>query len=192
MLILAIDSSHQNQSLAVFDDIQQRFILETKHEQQSSQLISLLVESFHEAKLKPQDIGLMACSTGPGSFTGIRSTITVAKTLAAELNIPIYTTNHFELVRFENQLLDSDPVAIPAGKNDYFISLNTNYSDLEANYFSLEHNEHKVYELQAVNVSSLIINMMNKSTTRSQQSTINYKELQPYYLREPSINLKAN
>ena len=77
MLILALDSSSQTQSLAVFDDIKQRFIIETQRQSQSSQLISLLVESFQEANLKPQDLGLLACSVGPGSFTGIRSTITI-------------------------------------------------------------------------------------------------------------------
>jgi tRNA threonylcarbamoyl adenosine modification protein YeaZ len=186
MLILALDSSSQSQSLAVFDDIKQSFIIDTRRQSQSSQLISLLAESFQKADLKPQDLGLLACSVGPGSFTGIRSTITIIKTLAAELNLEIYTVNNFQLVRFENQLNESDPIAIAAGKNDYFISLNADYANLETNFFSLESNGHKVYELRERNISKLIIETFNAT-----QSLINYKVLEPYYLREPSINIKV-
>jgi tRNA threonylcarbamoyl adenosine modification protein YeaZ len=186
MLILALDSSNQAQSLAVFDDIEQRFIIETQQQSKSSKLISLLVESFQEAGLKPEDIGLLACSVGPGSFTGIRSTITIVKTLAAELDLKIYAVNNFRLTRFENQLSDSDPVIIAAGKNDYFISLDTDYTNLKTNFFSLETNGHKVYELRENNIASLIIKTFN-----AQEPLINYKDLQPYYLREPSINVKA-
>lgn len=187
MLILALDSSHQTQSLAVFDDIKQEFIIETQQQSKSSQLISLLVESFQRVNLKPQDIGLLACSVGPGSFTGIRSTITIVKTLAAELNLQVYAVNNFQLIRSVNQLKDSDPVALAAGKNDYFISLDTDYTNLETNFFSLENNGHKVYELQEQNIASLIIKTLN-----ARCSLISYKDLQPYYLREPSINIKAN
>ncbi len=191
MLILALDSSNQTQSLAVFDDVEQRFIIEVEQQSKSSQLISLLVESFQQANLKPQDIGLLACSVGPGSFTGIRSTITVVKTLAAELKLEIFTTNNFNLVRFENQLRDSNPVAIAAGKNDYFISLDTDYANIQTNFFSLENNGLKVYEIQEQNTSKLIIKLLKHLTIEGAASTLNYKELQPYYLREPSINVKA-
>ncbi len=187
MLILAIDSSNQAQSLAVFDDIEQRFIIEAQQQSKSSQLIALLVDSFQQANLKPQDIGLLACSMGPGSFTGIRSTITLIKTLAAELNLQVYAVNNFQLARFENQLKDSDPVTIAAGKNDYFISLDTDYSNLQTNYFSLESNGHKVYELQEPNIAKLIIQKFNTEGS----APINYKDLQAYYLREPSINIQA-
>ncbi len=186
MLILALDSSHQTQSLAVFDDIKQEFVIEAQQQSKSSQLISLLVESFQGVNLKPQDIGLLACSVGPGSFTGIRSTITIVKTLAAELDLQIYAVNNFQLARSINQLRDSDPVAIAAGKNDYFISLDSNYTNLETNFFSLENNGHKVYELPEQNIASLIIKTLN-----TQYPLISYKDLQPYYLREPSINIQA-
>ena len=186
MLILALDSSQQTQSLAVFDDIEQRFIIEAQQQNKSSQLISLLVESFQRAGLKAQNIGLLACSVGPGSFTGIRSNITIVKTLAAEFDLKICAMNNFDLVRFENQLRDSDPVIIAAGKNDYFISLDTDYANLETNFFSLETNGHKVYELREQNIAKLIIKTLN-----AQSPLLNYKDLQPYYLREPSINVKA-
>ncbi len=187
MLILAIDSSNQAQSLAVFDDIEQRFIIEAQQQSKSSQLISLLVESFQKAGLRPQNIGLVACSVGPGSFTGIRSSITLIKTLAAELDLKIYAVNNFDLIRFENQLSDSDPLAIAAGKNDYFISLDTDYNNLATNYFSLESYGHKVYELQEPNIAKLIIKKFNTEG----KALINYKNLQAYYLREPSINIQA-
>ncbi len=185
MLILAIDSSQQTQSLAVFDDTKQSFIVENTQVNKSSQLMPALVSGFEQAKIKPQDIGLLACSVGPGSFTGIRTAITIIKTLAAELNLQIFAVNNFQLLRFANQLSNNNALAMPAGKNDYFISLDTNYSDTQTNFFSAELLEHKVYRLEDFQSAKLIIEMYLKT---EQKTTINYKDLQPYYLREPSIN----
>jgi tRNA threonylcarbamoyladenosine biosynthesis protein TsaB len=42
-----------------------------------------------EAGLKPQDLGLLAVSRGPGSFTGIRIGVTTIRALGLALNIPV-------------------------------------------------------------------------------------------------------
>jgi tRNA threonylcarbamoyl adenosine modification protein YeaZ len=44
-----------------------------------------------EVNIKPTDIDKIMVVNGPGSFTGIRIGLTVAKTISYSLNIPIYT-----------------------------------------------------------------------------------------------------
>ena len=51
---------------------------------------------FKKAKLKPKDINKIVVINGPGSFTGIRIGITIAKTYAWALNLDIITVNALE------------------------------------------------------------------------------------------------
>ncbi|GEK33500.1 tRNA (adenosine(37)-N6)-threonylcarbamoyltransferase complex dimerization subunit type 1 TsaB [Kurthia sibirica] len=44
---------------------------------------------FTRAKLTPKDLNAIAVSEGPGSYTGVRIGVTIAKTLAWTLKIPI-------------------------------------------------------------------------------------------------------
>ncbi len=52
----------------------------------SAFLISTLQEIMSENGIKPQDVDLIATNIGPGSFTGIRACVTVARVMAQQLN----------------------------------------------------------------------------------------------------------
>lgn len=51
---------------------------------------------FKKTKLNPKDINKIVVVNGPGSFTGIRIGITIAKTYAWALNLDIITVNALE------------------------------------------------------------------------------------------------
>jgi tRNA threonylcarbamoyladenosine biosynthesis protein TsaB len=53
------------------------------------EIISSLESLFNEVKWEPGDIDLIAVSTGPGSYTGLRVGVTCAKTLAYGLGKPV-------------------------------------------------------------------------------------------------------
>ena len=53
----------------------------------SAYLISTIVKVLKEANLEPKDIDIIVTDIGPGSFTGIRACVTVARVLAQQLNI---------------------------------------------------------------------------------------------------------
>jgi len=185
MLILAIDSSADKISISVFESETDNSYIDLSLEQRSSNLVYLLVEEFQKKNLKAEDIGLILTVSGPGSFTGVRTSATVAKTLSAELNIKIFSANKFELLRFF--LADpSAKIAIPAGKNDFFISLSDNYADFNENYFTLEHpgQDIKLFD----NILSLdILSNFWKNNMCLKSHYFDYEGFQPYYLREPSI-----
>jgi len=52
----------------------------------SAFLISTLQEIMSANSIKPRDINLIAVNVGPGSFTGIRACVTVARVMAQQLN----------------------------------------------------------------------------------------------------------
>lgn len=185
MLILAIDSSADRISMAVFDSETGSGFCNLSLELRSSSLVSVLACEFQKKNLNVQDLGLVLTVSGPGSFTGIRTSATVAKTLSAELNIKIFSANKFELLRY--QLGEPDlKIAIPAGKNDFFVSLSDNYTDFNENYFSLERPSQDIRLLD--NILSLnILSEFWKNNMCLKSHYFDHEGFQPYYLREPSI-----
>lgn len=138
----------------------------------------VLVGLFAELQVKPQDLDLLVCTTGPGSFTGIRTGLTLIKTLAAQLELKTLALNNFQLLRFDQNLSDSDPVIMHAGKTDYFISR------ADADYFSFEKEGLELKQFSK-NTAELLIDYYK---AKPDAELFDYPELQAYYLREPSIN----
>ena len=64
----------------------------------SSKMMPVLYEAFEKSNLKPVDIDKIFVVNGPGSFTGIRVGLTVAKTMAYTLNIPIVPISSLEVM----------------------------------------------------------------------------------------------
>ena len=90
MKILAVDTSSSICSVAILDDDK----LIDKNElddgrTHSENLMPLLDELLKRNSLVPQDIELIACCVGPGSFTGIRIGVATIKPIAEVLNIHV-------------------------------------------------------------------------------------------------------
>lgn len=64
----------------------------------SSKIMPVIDEAFRKSSIKPKDIDKIFVCNGPGSFTGIRVGLTVAKTMAWSLKIPCLTFSSLELM----------------------------------------------------------------------------------------------
>lgn len=64
----------------------------------SNKLMVLIDENFKKYDLKVRDIDKIYVVNGPGSFTGIRCGVTVAKTMAYLLSIPIACISELEVM----------------------------------------------------------------------------------------------
>ncbi len=62
----------------------------------SAECLSEIEDMFNRCNLKPNDIDKIILVNGPGSFTGCRIGITIAKTMAWGLKIPITTISSLE------------------------------------------------------------------------------------------------
>lgn len=64
----------------------------------SKDIMPELDKAFLKAQLKPSDLNKIFVVNGPGSFTGIRIGLTVAKTMAFALNIPLVPISTLEML----------------------------------------------------------------------------------------------
>lgn len=62
----------------------------------SKMALPKIAQMFEKTKIKPNDIDKIIVVNGPGSFTGIRVGLTIAKVYAWSLNIPITTISGLE------------------------------------------------------------------------------------------------
>lgn len=89
MILLAIDTARENCAVGLSIDgvvvVSEQAIGKGHAEVLMPQIAALLAE----AKLKPRDIGRIAVSVGPGSFTGLRVGISAARGLALAIGAPV-------------------------------------------------------------------------------------------------------
>ena len=85
----------------------------------SAYLISTIVKILKEACIEPKDLNIIATDIGPGSFTGIRACVTVARVLAQQLNIKTVGISSLEIL--SKILGDNDMVVLDARKNKAYV-----------------------------------------------------------------------
>ena len=76
----------------------------------SIETVSIVSEMFNEAKIKPNEINKIIVVNGPGSFTGIRIGVTLAKIMAFSFNIPITTITSLEAM---SKSIKTDKLIVP-------------------------------------------------------------------------------
>ena len=104
MRILYIDtSSSYLYSAIVEDDTLISSVAEEYGQSLSEIALPKIVEMFNENNLSPKDVDKIIVVNGPGSFTGIRIGITIAKVYAWSLDIPITTITSLEAMSISSQ-----------------------------------------------------------------------------------------
>ncbi len=94
MKILFLDTSSFFINIAIIENNNFLFHFKEKSDHKlSDRIFSLIENCFEKANTKPQEINKIYVTNGPGSFTGIRIGLTIAKTMAWDLNIPICTVS---------------------------------------------------------------------------------------------------
>lgn len=89
MKILSIDTSSKNACVAILEDNNVLIELNNEDEKTHSQkLMPMIKQAFESLNLSLNDMHLIACGLGPGSFTGVRIGIATAKAFADSQNIP--------------------------------------------------------------------------------------------------------
>ena len=125
MITLAFDTCLDKMYAVLKKDgeiISSRIVENKDNKYHSAFLISTLQEIMSENNIKPQDIDLIGVNIGPGSFTGIRACVTVARVMAQQLNCKAVGVSSLEIL---SKISDNNPlVALDARKNCAYLYYN--------------------------------------------------------------------
>ena len=111
MKCLYIDTSSSYLYTAIVEDDKIISSISEEYGQNLSEVaLPKIVSMFEKNGIKPEDINKIIVVNGPGSFTGIRIGITIAKIYAWSLNIDITSITSLEAMDLSN---DSDSIHVP-------------------------------------------------------------------------------
>ncbi|MBR2465876.1 MAG: tRNA (adenosine(37)-N6)-threonylcarbamoyltransferase complex dimerization subunit type 1 TsaB [Clostridia bacterium] len=97
MIIMAFDSTAKSASVSVLDGERVLAVYNVDNGLTQSELLLPMAEDILKSlKLKFSDVGLFACSVGPGSFTGVRIGVSLVKGLAFGRNVPCAAVSTLE------------------------------------------------------------------------------------------------
>lgn len=98
MLVLCMDTSHKYLCVSLIKDDE---ILASYQEEcfkkQSEMIFVILDKLCKDNNINPMDIDEVVISRGPGSYTGVRIAMSVAKIMCSLNNIPLYTLDTLKL-----------------------------------------------------------------------------------------------
>lgn len=142
MYTLYLDTHMDKIILVIYQDekikLQKEVVASHNH---SVSTIPLLVSALEEINLDIHDLNQIIVVNGPGSFTGVRLGVTIAKTLAYTLEIPIkvFSSLLIKAVSFDH----SEVVILEREKNGVFLGKFSPDNKALADYTYLKNSEYE-------------------------------------------------
>ncbi len=105
MRTLTIDTSTNILGVAILDEMELIGQKVTRvNQDHSSRLMPAIVELMKDVNVEPVELEKIIVAKGPGSYTGIRIGVTVAKSLAWALNIPVVGVSSLESLAYQAKI----------------------------------------------------------------------------------------
>lgn len=200
MKYLFIDTSNSFINIYIVEDNK---VLVYKHvetlKDMANTIMPLIRESFNDVSFDIKDVDKIFVTVGPGSFTGIRVGITVAKTISWGLNISVYPISTLEyLASIDTDYNKIKPI-IDARRGNVFTSVYDNclnkledekligYEDINKDEDTLFVSYDGVYNSDISNVN--IIKLIKK---HANDKSVNPHKLVPNYLKKTEAEEKLN
>lgn len=124
MTILAIDTSNYTLGIALLreDTVIAEYITYLK-KNHSVRAMPAVHSLLNDCDMAPQDLSKIVVAKGPGSYTGVRIGVTLAKTLAWSLDIPISAVSSLETLAANGRHLTSDQPIFDARRGQVYTGL---------------------------------------------------------------------
>lgn len=187
MITLFIDTSSKDVSIAIIKD---RKILSSISKSipnaHSVYTVSFLDKVIKEADLMPNDIDKILVVTGPGSFTGIRIGVTIAKTYAYLKKLEIVGVSALKMLALSREH-DYCLSLIDARHNNYYIGLYNQNNDevIEEQFNSKERVLELIEKYQPMIVSNEDITI---DDVEVKKQVLDIEKIVSYYQDKPTLN----
>lgn len=143
MKILSIDTASNLCTVAILEDkkcIKEIIVDDARNH--SEKIMPVIEQALQEASLALQDIDLIVCDKGPGSFTGIRIGVGTVLAFQDSLNIPCIGISALESLAYNvNQ--------------DGFICSLIDAKNGNVYYGLFEHRENKIYQIGTLDFKTI-------------------------------------
>lgn len=180
--------------------------LHTKNDH-SSYLVPTIDEAFKSNNIDFKELDEIIVGNGPGSFTGTRISIAVAKTYAFSFNIPVYMISSLEELIYDNDGYDFYVPIIEEKKDNLYFSIfdkdkkrvmDDTYSSTEYMYkkleeldgkillISLSNKEYEKYDTLKASINAL--NIMKNIDVNNEK--VNPHLLKPNYIKKIEAEAK--
>ena len=192
MKILTIDTATENLYVRFFDDIEKKTFFSKEmmtHNNHSENLLTVIEEGLKLNNIKLKDFNKIIVGEGPGSYTGLRVAMVVAKMASYTLNIPLYTVSSLTYVGsgYLNNLNENILISIKAKKGHSYIKVyekETNRVLVEDIFLTDEEKEKIVSQYRAYGVNESNYKLNEEIINRYAVLVDNVHELTPNYLRK--------
>ena len=99
MITLGIDTSFHYLTLVLFDEDHILASIQKEAFKKQSELVLVEIEQlFLSCGLKPNTLEVIVVTDGPGSYTGLRIGLTIAKVLGSLANVKVYTLSSLQVL----------------------------------------------------------------------------------------------
>lgn len=180
--------------------------LHTKNDH-SSYLVPTIDEAFKSNNIDFKELDEIIVGNGPGSFTGTRISVAVAKTYAFSFNIPVYMISSLEELIYDNDGYDFYVPIIEEKKDNLYFSIfdkdkkrvmDDTYSSTEYMYkkleeldgkillISLSNKEYEKYDTVKASINAL--NIMKNIDVNNEK--VNPHLLKPNYIKKIEAEAK--
>lgn len=180
--------------------------LHTKNDH-SSYLVPTIDDAFKSNNIDFKELDEIIVGNGPGSFTGTRISIAVAKTYAFSFNIPVYMISSLEELIYDNDGYDFYVPIIEEKKDNLYFSIfdkdkkrvmDDTYSSTEYMYkkleeldgkillISLSNKEYEKYDTVKASINAL--NIMKNIDVNNEK--VNPHLLKPNYIKKIEAEAK--
>lgn len=175
MKILSIDTSSKICSVAVLEDNKVLKLMHNKDEREHSEtLMPMINELLNSLNITLDNIDLVACSKGPGSFTGIRIGIATVKAFADAKNIPVIGINSLEALAFSGISLK--------GNGEYVSVIDARNDNVYFAIYKMKNGKFSIYKNPDVmSISDMIVYIDNLKLPTYFIGDISPEKIEPLY-----------
>ena len=186
MITLFIDTSTTTLTVALIKDdrvIEESTVSSSEHSKHTMPEIEKL---FKKNNIEPKSVNKIMVTNGPGSFTGIRIGVTIAKTYAWACNINIVPISTLKAYALSKSNYDYYVPMIDARRSSVYAGIyDKKYNEvIEDTYISIDNLEEKLKELNNV----CFISNDNIKNIDTEDVKLDVQKIYDYYKNEEGIN----
>lgn len=218
MNVLVFDSSTDIMFVNLSKDrniTDSRVVKSTQHQYNSAFLVSTISDILKNNNIKMQDVDAIGINIGPGSFTGLRASVTVARVIAQQLDISAVGIPSMKIYSMLNNTAQNSFCIMDARRGMAFVGIYNKNAELvvepcimnyekalsmtqKEDYFiisdsrmakKLEDNNLKYtnFEESDFDFGQNLMKLTLKTLENTQKEELDWQKLKPLYIQTPPV-----